>query len=103
MPRLTKSSLQLNAPPCSKAYQHFVVYIHTKFSGVDGDREKTFFALQLTTIRTGKHTRLIHTLLKVFHTHYHEERNIHDKIVLRSKLEQKYRSAVLCSYSQTAA
>ena len=38
----------------------------TKFSGTNGDREKICFPVQLTTIRIGNHTRLIHTLLKVF-------------------------------------
>ena len=35
----------------------------TKFSDENGDREKIFFPLQLTTSRIGNLTRLIHTML----------------------------------------
>ena len=34
----------------------------TEFSGADGDREMSFFPVQLTTSRIGNLTRLIHTL-----------------------------------------
>ena len=46
----------------------------TKFSGANGDREKSFSLVQLTTSRIGNLTRLIHTLaIRVMcdHTYYH--------------------------------
>ena len=40
----------------------------TKLSGANADREKIVFAVLLTRSRIGNHTRLIHTLLKMFDT-----------------------------------
>ena len=41
----------------------------TKFSGANGEREKTIFPVQLITSKIGNHTRLIPTLLKVLIIH----------------------------------
>ena len=46
----------------------------TKFSGANGDREKSFFPVHLTTSRIGNLiTRLVHTLL--------EEMTIHTLVI----------------------
>ena len=42
----------------------------TKFSGANGDREISFFPVQLTTSRTDNLTRLIHTLPFFQHAHF---------------------------------
>ena len=44
-------------------------YRETEFSGANGDRENIMFPVQLTTSRVGNHSRLIHTLSKVFTIH----------------------------------
>ena len=41
----------------------------TKFLGASGDRENVFSPVPLTTIKIGKHTWLVHTLLKVLTIH----------------------------------
>ena len=43
----------------------------TKLSGANGDRENSVSPVQLTTSRTGDHTRLMPSLLKVMTTHIH--------------------------------
>ena len=44
----------------------------TIFTGSNGDEEKTFSPLQLTTKRIDNHTRMIYTLLKVLTIHIFE-------------------------------
>ena len=47
----------------------------TKLSGANGDRENSFFLVQLTTSRIGNHIWLIPSLLNVTTTHKHTHVN----------------------------
>ena len=78
----------------------FLGFFPPAFSGTHGDRGIFFFPVQLTTIRIGNLTRLIHTLLYVttIHTYIHTYIHIKRSNSLILIIEQRRQNFPKCTH-----